>query len=395
MPISAEIKSAMTRASWIRRMFEEGVRMKREFGDENVFDFSLGNPILEPPESVQETLRRLANDPPAGLHRYMPNGGHPEVRARISEHLRSESGEPIEGDDVIMTNGAAGALNVTLKALLDPGDQVVVITPFFPEYMAYAHNHGAELVKAESAADFDLDIQAIARAVSERTKVVLINSPNNPTGRTYSAERLAELGALLTDKQREHGRSITLLSDEPYRKITFDGRSVPWVFSAHPNVIVVMSHSKDLGLAGERIGYAAISPSHADRSDLREAMTFTNRTLGFVNASAMFQWVAAENQSSSVPVETYQELRDLFCRGLSDAGFDLVRPQGAFYIFPKTPIPDDVEFVRILLQNKVLAVPGSGFGRAGHMRLSFCVTRREVEGALPIFRRVAKEVGDS
>ncbi len=241
-------------------------------------------------------------------------------------------------------------------------------------------------------ANLDLDIPALDRAIGDRTKVVLINTPNNPTGRMYSAERLAELGALLADKQREHGRPITLLSDEPYRKITFDGRGAPWVFAAHPHVILIISHSKDLGLAGERIGYAAISPSHADRQALREAMTFANRTLGFVNASSIFQRVAAENQSASVPVETYRELRDMFCLGLADAGIDLIRPQGAFYLFPKTPIPDDVEFVRILLQNRVLAVPGSGFGRAGHMRLSFCVTRREIEGALPLLRRVVKDL---
>lgn len=389
MAIASKIETTMANASWIRRMFEEGVRLKREFGDENVFDFTLGNPILEPPEVVKRSLERHLQSP--GIHRYMPNAGHPDVRRRIAEHLSAEHGEAFAGEDIIMTCGAAGGLNVALKSLLEPGDEVVVIAPFFPEYRFYVDNHCGKLVIAESAADFDLDLGAIDRAVGSRTKVVIINSPNNPTGRMYSADRLRELGALLAEKERQNGGPITLLSDEPYRKIVFDGLKAPSAFGGHPNTILILSHSKDLGLAGERIGYAAISPRHADRQKLSEAMTFVNRTLGFVNAPALFQRVVAETQAASVPVQVYQELRDRFCDGLERAGIEHLRPQGAFYLFPKTPIPDDVEFVRRLVAERVLAVPGTGFGRPGHMRICFCVTMREVEASLPLIARAARD----
>jgi len=395
MAIATKVEQDMTQASFIRKMFEQGIRMKQELGADQVFDFSLGNPILEPPEAVQRALRRLVEHPPPGMHRYMANAGLPAVRFRIAVYLEREHGQAFEAEDVIMTTGAAGGLNVALKSLLDPGDEVCVIAPYFTEYPFYADNHGGRMVAAESTEDFDLDLEQLDRKIGQRTKVVLINTPNNPTGRMYSAERLAELGQLLAAKERETGRTITLLSDEPYRKIVYDGLITPSVFAAHPNTALICSHSKDLGLAGERIGYLAISPGHADRMALRGAATFVNRTLGFVNAPAMFQLVAAECQDASVPVESYQALRDLFCSGLDEAGIEYVKPQGAFYLFPKTPIPDDLAFVQMLLKNRVLAVPGSGFGRPGHMRLAYSVTRQEIEGALPIFAQVAEQARSS
>jgi aspartate aminotransferase len=391
MAISKKVDGFMTKASWIRKMFEEGIRMKQEVGADKVFDFSLGNPIMEPPESCRQALRVLAQNPPAGLHRYMSNAGHPEVRARVAEYLSADTGAALEADDVIMSCGAGGALNVTLKALLDPGDQVVVVAPCFPEYRFYTDNHGGELVVAESAKDFDLDLAELDRAVSRRTKALILNSPNNPTGRMYSAARLKELGDLLARKEKEAGGPISILSDEPYRKIVFDGGKTPPIFDAHPNTILITSHSKDLGLPGERIGFAAIGPGHQDRRPLRDAMTFTNRTLGFVNAPALFQRVVARNQSTSVPVAEYQKLRDIFCDGLDRAGLEYLRPQGAFYLFPKTPSEDDLAFVRALQKHYILAVPGAGFGRGGHIRLSFCVTQREIEGAHPGIKTAAEE----
>jgi len=392
MAISKKIDSFMTKASWIRKMFEEGIRMKQEVGADKVFDFSLGNPIMEPPEPCRRALQELAQNPPAGLHRYMSNAGHPEVRARVAEYLSAETGAALEADDVIMSCGAGGALNVALKAILDPGDQVVVVAPFFPEYRFYADNHGGELVVAESAEDFDLDLGELERVIGPRTKVLILNSPNNPTGRMYSAARLKELGDLLARKEKEANRTITILSDDPYRKIVFDGAKAPPIFDAHPNTILITSHSKDLGLAGERIGFAAIGPAHRDRQPLRDAMTFTNRTLGFVNAPSLFQHVAAQNQSASVPVAEYQKLRDIFCDGLDRAGLQYIRPQGAFYLFPKTPSDDDLAFVRALQKNYILAVPGTGFGRGGHIRLSFCVTQKEIEGALLGIKKAVEEL---
>jgi aspartate aminotransferase len=391
MAISKKIESFMTKASWIRKMFEEGVRMKQEVGADNVFDFSLGNPILEPPQPCQDTLRHLAQEPPAGLHRYMSNAGYPEVRARVAEYLSEDTGHALVADDVIMSCGAGGAMNVALKSLLNPGDGVVVVAPCFPEYRFYTDNHGGTFTVAESTEDFDLDLGDLDRVIGERTKALILNSPNNPTGRMYSAGRLKELGDLLSRKEKLAGGTITILSDEPYRKIVFDGGRTPPIFDGHPNTILITSHSKDLGLAGERIGFAAISPGHRDRAQLRDAMTFTNRTLGFVNAPALFQRVVAEHQATSVPVEEYQKLRDIFCRGLDAAGMQYIKPQGAFYLFPKTPSSDDLAFVRALQKQYILAVPGSGFGRSGHIRLSFCVTQKEIEGSLPGFKRAMEE----
>jgi aspartate aminotransferase len=391
MAISKKIDSFMTKASWIRKMFEEGIRMKQEMGEDNVFDFSLGNPILEPPESCRQALRELAQNPPAGMHRYMSNAGVLEVRARVAEYLSADTGQALEADDIIMTCGAGGAMNIALKALLDPGDEVVVVAPGFPEYRFYVDNHGGKLVTAESADDFDLDLGELDRAMGKQTKALILNSPNNPTGRMYTAERLKQLGDLLARKENDAGGPITILSDEPYRKIVFDGGKTPPVFDAHPNTILITSHSKDLGLPGERIGFAAIGPGHRDRKPLRNALTFTNRTLGFVNAPALFQRVVAQNQSTSGPVDKYQKLRDIFCRGLDQAGMQYVKPQGAFYLFPKTPTQDDLAFVRALQRLHVLAVPGSGFGRGGHIRLCFCVTQKEIEGSFPAFRQAMEE----
>jgi len=369
-------------------MFEEGLELKRQYGADQVFDFSLGNPVLEPPPQVADELRRLAAQPPAGLHRYMPNAGHPEVRARVAAYLAEDTGAALQADDIFMTCGAGGGLNIVLKALLDPGDEVVALAPFFPEYRFYAENHGGRLVVAETDDGFDLDAGLVEPVLTARTRALIINSPNNPSGRLYSRQRLQQLGELLVRHGRRHGRVVTLISDEPYRKIVFDGQSLPPVFAAYPNSVLVNSHSKDLGLAGERIGYVAVGPEHEDRAQLRDALAFTNRILGFVNAPALFQRVAAACQEGSVPVEHYQQLRDLFCDGLDQAGIEYVRPQGAFYIFPRTPGADDLEFVQALLRERVLVVPGAGFGRPGHFRISFCVTRREIEGALPAFRRV-------
>jgi len=278
-----------------------------------------------------------------------------------------------------------------LKSILDPGDQVVVVAPFFPEYRFYVDNHQGELRVAESDADFDLDLASLEGCLTPRTRAVLINSPNNPTGRMYSAERLRELGELLGRFGQRTGHPITLLADDPYRKLVYDGARAPSPFAAHPDTVLLTSHSKDLGLAGERIGYAAISPRHQDRRALSGALTFVNRTLGYVNAPALFQRVAAEAQRATVDVGKYQALRDRLCAGMADIGYQFFRPQGAFYLYPRTPIPDDVEFIRILQRHRVLAVPGCGFARPGHMRLSYSVGMAEVEGALAPLRAAFEE----
>lgn len=391
MAISKKIEAFMTRASWIRRMFEEGQRLRAQHGPDAVCDFTLGNPLLEPPGAVQEALARAVNHPEPGMHRYMPNAGYPECRRRVAEYVAAESGLPVQPEDVLMTTGAGAGLNVALRALCDPGDEVVVIAPFFPEYAFYLDNHGLTMKTASAAADFDLDLDNLEAALGPRTRALILNSPNNPTGRMYSAERLHELGELLLRAEAKHGAPITLLSDEPYRKLVYDGLRTPDIFAAYDNVVLVNSHSKDLGLAGERIGWAVVSPRHRDRQALREAMVFTNRTLGFVNAPALFQRVVSQALDASVDIAAYQDLRDRMCGVLTRAGLEFVVPQGAFYVFPRTPIPDDLTFVQMLVRHRVLAVPGSGFGRGGHMRVCFSVPAAEIERSAEGFCRAVEE----
>lgn len=370
-------------ASWIRKMFEEGGRMKAQFGAENVFDFSLGNPDLPPPPQFAQTLADLAQDERPGCHAYMPNSGWPEVRAAVASRLAQEQGAPITAGDILMTCGAAGALNVVMKALLDPGDEVIIISPYFVEYTFYIDNHGgtAKIVPADE--EFNLDLAAIEAALSGKTKAVLINSPNNPTGQVYSAESLAALGRLL----EAAAKPVCLIADEPYRKIIYDGAETPSAMAATVNSIVVSSYSKDLSLPGERIGYLAVHPDMPDKAALLNALTLANRILGFVNAPALMQRAVARLQEVSVDMAVYARRRELFCRILDEAGFEYVRPKGAFYLFPKTPI-DDVEFCQLLLEERILAVPGRGFGRPGHIRLAFCVDEAVIAKAAAGFKRV-------
>lgn len=389
MAISKKVASDLSRASWIRRMFEEGQRLRAQYGADNVVDLSLGNPVLEPPQEVLQTISRLATSPPPGLHRYMPNAGHPAVREKIAAYVAEEFSLPVQPADIIMTCGAGAALNISLKALLDPGEGVIVLAPFFPEYEFYVENHGGRLKVVNSAPDFSLDLTATERALQPGIKALILNSPNNPTGRVYSTGELKALAELLHTKSQAFGYPITVLSDEPYRKIVFDGLEITSIFEIYPATILINSHSKDLGLAGERIGYAAISPNHPDREPLRNALTFTNRTLGFVNAPSLFQYAAAENQRSSVPTAHYQQLRDLLCRGLEEAGLSFEKPQGAFYVFPRTP-GDEMVFIQKLLEQRVLAVPGAGFACPGHVRMAFCVRREELERAVPAIIRAAR-----
>jgi aspartate aminotransferase len=387
MTISKKMLAFAENASWIRRMFEEGSRMKAQFGPENVFDFSLGNPDLPPPPQFSQVLAELAQDNTPGVHAYMPNSGWPQVREALAVRIAQEQGAAVSAGDLIMTCGAAGGLNVIMKALLDPGDEVILLNPFFVEYTFYVDNHGgvAKIVPTDS--EFNLDLAAIEAALNSKTKAVLINSPNNPTGQIYRAEALAALGRLLDSAGARLGRPICLIADEPYRKIVYDGAAVPSVMAATANSVVVSSYSKDLSLPGERIGYIAVHPDMPDKTALLNAMTLANRILGFVNAPALMQRAVARLQDVSVDMSVYAKRRDVFCAVLDAAGLEYVKPKGAFYLFPKTPI-DDVEFCKLLLEEKILAVPGRGFGRPGHIRLAFCVDEAVIAKAAAGFRRV-------
>jgi aspartate aminotransferase len=388
MSISKKMEAFMGKSSWIRKMFEEGARLKKEHGFNKVFDFSLGNPYLEPPDRFREILRETVAEDSTCMHSYMPNTGLPGVRKAVADYLSVEQQVPISAEDVIMTCGAAGALNVILKAILDPGDEVLVPAPFFVEYAFYADNHGGVLKPVSTRPDFALDLDAFSSAIDEKTKAVLVCSPNNPTGQVYSRESLEKLGLLLQEKGKALEKTIYLVSDEPYRKIVYDGTHVPGIFSCYRESIVTTSYSKDLSIPGERIGFIALNPDTTFRQDLLSAMILANRILGFVNAPALMQRVVARLQGVSVDISEYARKRDLLCDGLADCGYELTRPPGAFYLFPKTPIPDDVAFVRALQEELILVVPGSGFGGPGHFRIAYCVDDKTIIGAMPGFRRV-------
>jgi aspartate aminotransferase len=392
MATAKKIQEFIGQSSWIRKMFEEGMVLAKQYGAENVFDFSLGNPNVPAPPQVKTVIRALLDEDIPGMHDYGPNAGYPGTREAVAAFLAKEHGVPaLTADHVIMTCGAGGALNVALKTFLDPGDEVVVPTPFFVEYRFYADNAGgvAKLVKTKE--DFSLDLDAMAAAITEKTKVVLINSPNNPTGKVYDEASIEALAALLEAKSAEYKKDIYLLSDEPYREIVYDDINVPSLLKAYKNSLIASSYSKTLSLPGERIGFLAVSPAMTGVEEVIGGLILCNRILGFVNAPALMQRVVARMQGTRVAIEQYKRKRDLLCDGLAASGYRFVKPQGAFYLFPRTPIDDDVQFVRSLQQKRILAVPGTGFGAPGHFRIAFCVADQTIVNALPGFDEVMKE----
>jgi len=390
MAVAAKIQDAIERSSWIRKMFEEGARLKALHGPDKVYDFSLGNPDLEPPEKFRQALSSVIVEPPTGAHGYMPNAGYEETRAAVADYVSREQGVRVGSEHVVMTCGAAGALNCIFKALLDPGEEVIVSAPYFVEYGFYADNHGGQIRVVSTKDDFTLDLAAIEKAINSRTKVILINSPNNPSGQIYHRTSLKQLGDLLAASSKKTGRILYLVSDEPYRKIVYDGFEVPSIFEAYPNSIVATSYSKDVSLPGERLGYLVVHPEADEVKGLMGGFVLANRILGFVNAPALMQRVVTHLQGACVDVRVYQARRDLFCQGLADAGYELVKPRGAFYLFPKSPVADDVSFVRLLQEENILVVPGSGFGSPGYFRIAYCVGKKTIESGMPGFARARK-----
>lgn len=386
MAVSKKVRKFMEDGSWIRRMFEEGIALRQQHGERNVFDLSLGNPIIEPPQEFFDELRKVALDPVPGMHRYMPNAGYAETRAAVAEQLAPQTGRAFTADHVLMTCGTGGALNVVMKTLLDPGDEVVVFAPYFVEYLFYADNHGATCQVVPPDDDFYPDLAAFESSIGPTTRMVLTNSPNNPTGAVYSPALLDRLAEIMRRKEEEYGTEIFLVSDEPYRHITFDGTECPYVFDHHPRSIVATSHSKDLALPGERIGFVAVNPDYDGQSELMDGLTFCNRTLGFVNAPALMQHLVTRLQSVTIDARQYEAKRDFLYGALTDIGYSVVKPRGAFYMFPRSPTEDDVAFVAELQKHRVLVVPGRGFGVPGHFRIAYCVTDETLEGSLDGFR---------
>lgn len=394
MAIATKIQSFIENASWIRKMFEEGERLRKIHGVENVYDFTLGNPNVDPPAAFAAEFRRLATEPLPGMHRYMSNAGYDDCRAAVAAVHAETSGLPVSGAQVVMTCGASGALNVVLKTILNPGEEVIIFAPYFVEYNFYIDNHGGSPVVVWTDRDtFQLNLSAIDAAIGERTRAIIVNTPNNPTGAVYSEESLRELGRIVQRRERELGRQIYVISDEPYSRIAYDGLAIPHIFPHIDNAVIVTSHSKDLALPGERIGCLVANPRMTHCDLFMEGAVFCNRTLGFVNAPALMQRLVTKLQRSSVDIEAYREKRDILYHYLTEMGFSTLRPAGAFYLFPRSPLADDVEFVKLAQKHHILLVPGAGFGAPGFFRIAYCVDKGMIERSLPAWRNLAKEAG--
>jgi aspartate aminotransferase len=375
---------------WTRKMFEEGLRLKKTYGEDKVYDFSLGNPDVEPPRALQQALVDALTRPTRGMHRYMENNGYEEVREEIAAYLTGRSGVRFTSRHVFMSVGCAGGINILLKAMLNKREEVIVPNPFFWEFKNYIENFGGIMRLVDTRADFQMDIDKIEKAINDKTKAILINSPNNPTGVVYSEENLRDLADLLYRKRRE-GKEIYLIADEAYKKLVYDRGRLPNLFQIYDHVISITSHSKDLALPGERIGYIAISPEIKDIDLLVSGLMISGRALGFVNAPALFQRVVGKFQDASVDISDYQKKRDILYDTLTGAGFECVKPTGAFYMFPKSPVRDELEFVQKLQrEERILVVPGRGFGKAGYFRIAYCVSMQRILDALDGFKRIGK-----
>ena len=393
--IAEKMKGFVAGSSAIRAMFEEGKKMAAQFGAENVYDFSLGNPNVPAPEKVNESILEILRDePPTFVHGYMNNAGYEDVRDAIASHINAQYGTAYDRDCLIMTVGAAGGMNDVMKTLLNPGDEAVTFTPYFGEYRAYVGNYDGVLVEVPALpGTFQPDTDALEAAVNEKTKVVILNSPNNPTGVVYTAETIRKIAAVLEKKQEETGHEIYIFADEPYRELVYGGVEVPFLPLYYRNTIVGYSFSKSLSLPGERIGYILIPKEIDDYKNVYEAAKCANRILGFVNAPSLMQRVIARCLDEKTDVAYYERNRTTLYEGLTKCGFDCVRPDGAFYLWVKSPEADEKTFVAKAKEERILIVPGSSFGCAGYVRIAYCVAYETITGSLPGFARLAASYG--
>ncbi len=391
--ISKKMESLVNNNSVIRQMFEEGKKMAEEFGAENVYDFSLGNPNVPAPEKVRQTIEKLLREEdPVVLHGYMPNAGFPEVRSRIADSLNKRFGTAFTAENIIMTVGAAGGLNCALKALLNPGDEVLSFAPYFVEYRNYVANYDGVLKEVAPDTDtFQPDLKALEEAVTPKTRALIINNPNNPSGVIYPESTIQKIAEILERKQKDYGSEIFIISDEPYRELVYTGAEVPYITKYYANTIVGYSFSKTLSLPGERIGYLVIPKEAADQERLFQAVTIANRVLGFVNAPSLIQKVVAECLDEKADIGFYAKNRDVLYDALKEYGFSCIRPEGAFYMFIKSPVPDEKEFVAEAKKEHILVVPGSSFACSGFVRLSYCVSYETCVNSLPGFKRLAQK----
>ncbi len=389
MSIAHHIRNALQHASMIRRVADEGIKMRQD-GQGPVFDLSLGNPLIEPPPAFYESMKQLLARGKTGLHRYMPNNGYPETRAAIAAWLRTDLDLPFTGQHVFLSVGAAGGINTLFKALLGPSEEVIFFAPYFVEYGFYTSNHGGLPVIVETNDEFQIDAESLRKAVTEKTRIVMINTPNNPTGVVYTAESLRNISEVLRDASARYGRPIYLLNDTPYRRMVYDeyvDAQAPDPMHFYEHTIIATSFSKDLAIPGERIGYVAFSPQIEDIQEIDEAMAFCARILGFVNAPAWMQHLLPSLLDTQVDMSWYAKKRQRLLSFLRLTGYTCTTPKGAFYIYPKAPGGDDMAFYQELKRHRVLVVPGSGFGRAGYFRIAYCMNDETIDGALPAFAK--------
>lgn len=391
--ISENMKQMVAGSSIIRAMFEEGKQLAAIYGKENVFDFSIGNPSVNPPQEVKETILQLVSkENETYLHGYTSNAGYEDVRTKIAKKLNSVNGTTYNHSNIVMTVGAAGGLNVIFKTLLNPEDEVIVFAPFFGEYRNYVNNFSGKLiVVSPDLAHFQLNLEEFESKITKKTKAVIINNPNNPTGTVYSEETIQKLADLLRKKQEELGTEIYIISDEPYRELVYDGVQVPYIPKFYSNTIVGYSYSKSLSLPGERIGYLIIPDEVADSDMVKEGASVATRILGFVNAPTIMQRTIAECLDAKVDVEIYNRNRELLYRSLTNMGYECVKPDGAFYLFVKALEPDDVAFANAAKKKNLLIVPGVSFGCPGYVRIAYCVDYSTIERSLSAFEALAKE----
>lgn len=392
--IAEKMKHMVANSSAIRAMFEEGNRLAGIYGAENVFDFSLGNPNVPAPEAVKKAIfELLEGSDPVVLHGYTnSNSGYADVREAVAESLNDRFGTSFEGKNIVMTVGAAGGLNVILKSLINPGDEVIVFAPYFGEYRSYTSNYDGVLVEISPDTDtFQPKLNEFEQKITPKTKAVIVNTPNNPTGVVYSEETIQKMAAIMEAKQKEYGTEIYLISDEPYRELVYDGVEVPYLTKYYANTVVGYSYSKSLSLPGERIGYLVIPDEVADSEDLRSAANVATRILGFVNAPTLQQKVVAKCLNEKTDISYYDRNRETLYDGLRDCGFECIKPEGAFYLFVKSPVEDEKTFCEAGKKYNILMVPGSSFACPGYVRLAYCVSYETIVNALPKFKELAKE----
>ena len=393
--IAEKMQGLVNNNSVIRQMFEEGQKMAKEFGAENVYDFSLGNPNVPAPARVKETIIKLIDEEdPTVLHGYMNNAGYPDVRAKVAASLNKRFGTSFDENNIMMTVGAAGGLNCALKALINPGDEVMTFAPFFVEYRSYTANFDGVLIAAEpDTSTFQPDLADFEKKITKKTKAVIINNPNNPTGVIYSEDTIKKIAAILEKKEKEFGTDIFIISDEPYRELVYTGAEVPYMTKYYKNTLVGYSFSKTLSLPGERIGYLVVPSEINDYQNIWSAVCIANRVMGFVNAPSLFQKVVAECLDEKADINYYGRNRDVLYDALKEDGFECIKPEGAFYMFIKSPVPDEKEFVAAAKKHHILIVPGSSFFCKGFVRLAYCVSYETCVNSLPGFAKLAAEYG--